>query len=329
VETRRVQSVSSDTSCAVDRPFSEAMSQLPFIVRYVTGKGYVSNDGSGNTLTGTGTTFSRDLNLGWTIAVGDETRVVTQIVNDTQLLLSGPFNLVHGGVSQSGWAFESCMSTAASTRTYSIDTCELKPGCCGFKLAASVRPQNFAYYQVVPSHASMDVRVVMASTSNNLEMFMRIGLAPDDKHHDYMAVSASSPWQLEMPRFRMNCNATAQGPACDPIVIGIRATGTAQADVQYELSSFAEFNFGEFSCLESTEATASARCESLGLKQLGNATVVLSDDTTGSGIMQLTPEATAQTGALWWGTKMHVQNGFETSFHFKVSSSCSPDDSTD
>jgi hypothetical protein len=330
LETRRIVSIESNTVCTLDRPFSATVTSFTYTIRYTTGKGYVSNDGTFNTLVGTNTTFTRDLSTGWVVAVGSQKLLVTSIINDTRLTLNGAFNPAKGGITMSAWTFDACLANTISQQTYSIDTCELKPGCCGFKLSAAVLPQNFAYYTIKPPHANMDIRVVMSSVSPDLDLFVQRSNPPDEDHYDYKAVGGSSPWQLEMPRFRVSCNASATpggSPECEPIVIGIKGLGNALTDVSYQLAAFAEMNFASFSCGEMNANSLSSRCDSLGLKQLGNASVVQhtagSSSPSGKGKIQLTPELNSQTGALWWGTKVHLENGFETSFDFSITSACS------
>jgi hypothetical protein len=95
----------------------------------------------------------------------------------------------------------------------------------------------------------------------------------------------------------------------------------------FEVSAYLEFNFPSFACSESELSTPSARCGALGLKQVGHATF-LNDATevTNSDVMRLTgSDGIPQKGAVWYNTEVHLENGFETSFSFKMSSPCTTD----
>jgi len=126
-ETRQIIRVTSDVACELDHPFSRSFTSMPYIVRFNTGKGSVTNDGLLNELTGNSTNFLRDLNVGWVIAVGDEKRIVTTVSSGSPLFLNGTFNYHHGGISNSAWSFESCLSgLLGATRSYTVDSCDLK-----------------------------------------------------------------------------------------------------------------------------------------------------------------------------------------------------------
>jgi len=65
----------------------------------------------------------------------------------------------------------------------------------------------------------------------------------------------------------------------------------------------------------------------LGIKQIGTAAAVSTnwgtlDPVEEKGKIMLTPEETGKTGAMWWGEKLHLENGFETFFRFKIASAC-------
>merc|ERR1719440_700907 len=40
-------------------------------------------------------------------------------------------------------------------KVYVEDACEIKPGCCGFKISSVVHPDRFAYYKIRPPHTNM------------------------------------------------------------------------------------------------------------------------------------------------------------------------------
>jgi hypothetical protein len=93
--------------------------------------------------------------------------------------------------------------------------------------------------------------------------------------------------------------------------------------VAYEVAAYQEFNFDHFTCAESNATTHNARCDALGVSRVGHAETALYDPlASNTGVLRLTPESVAQTGAAWWKSRVHVENGFETSFRFRISSSC-------
>jgi hypothetical protein len=325
-ESRKVISVTSATSVVIDSPFSfdiTPVSNQPFIVHYLTGTGKVSNAGGTSTLVvGTGTLFTREVAVGYVIGIGNEKRVVTSLTDDTHLTVSSPFNYAHGGVTNSGFVFEACMSGVASTvKQLTIDYAELKPGCCGFKAVGAVSGSNFAYYKVVPPSTNYNLRVVTTSSTPQLEVFMRYTWAPDAINYDFKAVGTSSPWQIELPQNRLRCPSDAA--SCDSLWIGVRGLSGGGANIAYEVASYLEFNFPSFACSESSAATLSLKCSALGLKQIGDASFVNdATDTTNESVMRLTSASSLQTGAVWYGTKVHLENGFETSFTFRLKSAC-------
>lgn len=99
--------------------------------------------------------------------------------------------------------------------------------------------------------------------------------------------------------------------------------------MSYQLSAYYEFVFPSFACSESPLGTLSAKCDSMGLKQLGDATFTNdATDVVNPSVMRLTSITGTQTGAVWYNTKVHAENGFETSFTFKMTSACTQGEDT-
>merc|ERR1712100_254482 len=100
--------------------------------------------------------------------------------------------------------------------------------------------------------------------------------------------------------------------------------GGGEYTMNYEIAGYWEFNFPNFACSESSAVTHSSKCSELGLNQLGDATFTYDQlDPIRPSVMRLTDQAGgSQTSAVWYNTKVQVENGFETSFSFKMSSHC-------
>jgi hypothetical protein len=278
---------------------------------------------------GNGTDFVRQLAVGFVVAVGNQKRVITSILNGTHMQINSPFNFANNGVANTGWVFEACMSGGAATaKQLTIDYAELNPGCCGFKAVGAVSGGNFAYYKVVPPSTNYNLRLVTTSSTPQLEVFMRYTHAPDGTNYDFKAVGTQSPWQIELPQNRLRCPTDTS--SCDSLWIGVRGLSGGGSKIPFEVASYLEFNFPSFACSESSAISLSLKCSELGLKQVGHATFVNdASDPNNMGVMRLTSSVPSrQTGSVWYGTKVHLENGFETTFSFKMSSSCSASTST-
>jgi hypothetical protein len=322
-ESRKVLGVNSESEVVTDKALSftllASVSQR-FIVRDNGGRGWMSNNGVLNSVTGTHTRFSRDLAIGYTIALGDQTRVVTSVLNDTLITINAPFNAGQGGITESAWAYESCMHSTSVPKTFTVDSCAVVPGCCGSKAAGKVNAGNFAYYSISPSHSNQDLRVVLASLGNQVDLFIRRGSSPDLVSYDFKAEGSLSPWVIVVPHSAIQC--ATNSTSCIPILVGVKGLSTVGHVAAYELSVYSEPHFQNFACSEASQGTQSAKCAELGLIQLGDATFVHdASDTNNPIVMRLTTEEQDQVGAVWWHSKLHLENGFETSFRFRMSSS--------
>lgn len=323
-ESRKVITINSASEIIVDKALSFtllASAGQAYIVRQNTGTGFMSNDGVSNVVNGTGTRFMRDLVVGYIIAVGNQQRTITHVYNHTAVAISAPFNAGNGGIIDSAYSYESCMNTAATPKTITFDSCEIKPGCCGFKAAGQVNAGNFAYYKITPPHSNQDMRVVLNSMDNQVDLFIRQQYGPDNANYDFRAVGSTSPWVIVVPQTSIKCQTDVA--SCTPLWIGVKGLPTTGLVTPYEVSAYFELNFPSFACAESNAANLSAMCGEIGLLQSGNASFTHdSTDFRNLPVMRLTRDLKYQTGAVWWQNKMHLANGFETSFTFRISSSC-------
>jgi hypothetical protein len=328
-QSRVVTTIQSDTQLTLDKPFSfeiEAWFEQQYLVRPITGKGTLYNPADSRTVTGTGTQFRRDLQIGWVVAVGLSKRLITSVDSNTQLTVNAPF--ADEDVSDSAWSFDSCIDdNAFPDATYAEGSCELEPGCCGFQVGASIQPEQYAYYMVQPTHSDQVVRVEVSSPSPvaELQVTLGVGAAPDDIKYDFRAVGQLSPWHLELPQKWVQCS----GGTCLPVYIGIKGPPTvglnASLSIPYTVSAFSEFSFAEFSC--SAESSALGECQQQNTLPVGNTTVRL--DSTEESALQLTPASPFQVGAAWYHQKLHLEDGFESSFQFRLTSDCTKADAPD
>eukprot|EP00899_Mesostigma_viride_P005963 jgi/Mesvir1/15368/Mv06566-RA.1 len=128
---------------------------------------------------------------------------------------------------------------------------------------------------------------------------------------------------------------------------------------EYHAFMALEFNFADFACEHSSlppedrggfpMLSRRAKCQQSGLRLVRDADIVLNDDASPRWVARLTeakqrsggsfvkwgsgaggrvyPNA-QRSGALWWGRKLHIQDGFDSEFEFQVSSpsQCGGDD---
>jgi hypothetical protein len=327
-EARRVVQINTDTEIIVDKPLSFtllASVAQPYIVRHRGGDGWLTNDGVSTDVYGDHTHFVRDLEVGYILAIGNENRTVTSVVNNSYFTVNLPWNAGSGGISQSSWAYEACGRTALMSKTFTTDSVPLDLGCCGFKVAGMVHAGEFSYYTISPTHSNQDIRLVLSSADEDVDLYVRHGVPPDQSHYDFRSEGNTSPWVIVVPHSALQC--ATNTTSCVSIVIGVRGLSTEGMHTAYELSAYVELNFPSFACDESPAAGLSAKCSELGLLQLGDASFVQdATDVNNAPVMRLTSDETAQTGAVWWHQKLHLQNGFETSFRFRISSSCTTSD---
>ena len=328
-QSRVVTKIQSDTQLTLDSPFAfgiEAWFEQAYLIRPITGKGSIFNPSSSRTVSGVNTQFNRDLRIGWVIAAGLSKRLITSITSNTELTMNAPF--ADQDLTDSAWSFDSCIDDSAfPDSSYVEGSCQLEPGCCGFQVGASIQLEQYAYYMVQPMHANMVIRVQVASASPiaELQVTLGVGAAPDDIKYDFKAVGQLSPWHLELPQQWVQC--TSAG--CLPVYIGIKGPPSVGLDagslIPYTVSAFSEFSFAKFSC--SVDSLATGECQQQNVMPVGDTTVRL--DSTEEAALQLTAAAPFQTGAAWYDQKLHLEDGFESSFKFRLKSHCNEPDAPD
>jgi len=329
-QSRVVTRVQSDTELTLDSPFSfeiEAWFEQEYLIRPVTGKGTISNPSSSNTVSGTGTQFNRDLRVGWVVAAGLSKRLVTSITSDTQLMINAPFG--DQQLASSAWSFDSCIDDSPfPDSSYAEESCELVPGCCGMQVYASILPEQYAYYMVQPTSANQVVRVQVSSPSHlaELQVTLGVGAAPDDLKYDFKAVGQISPWHVELPHQWMQC---VDG-SCAAVYIGIKGPPTIGLDpsfvIPYTVSAYSEFSFKDFSCSNNTALHNNAvECQQRTINPLGSTVVIHDPNYPNQSSLRLTAALPFQTGAAWFDDKLHLEDGFETSFKFRLESHCTQD----
>merc|ERR1712227_323818 len=152
--------------------------------------------------------------------VGSDYKVVTKILSDTKLEVDTDFALKGTAPNQN--------ADYTNKKVYVEDACEIKPGCCGFKVSSVVFPDRFAYYKIRPPHTNMNIRVIVKTTEDNVDLVVKKAAVPTTSSYDYKSVRESNPWALTVPQDKITCGAwagqTSSHPPsnCDYWYIGIR-----------------------------------------------------------------------------------------------------------
>jgi hypothetical protein len=333
------------------------------------------------TLDVTQTKFNEELALGYLLMVGGDYKVITGITSATKLEVDLPFaTMTHSGSNQeygyykNSYNYESCFTydiglfaneaDYTTKHVYVEDACEIKPGCCGFKISSTVWPDKWAYYKIRPSHTNMNIRVVATTLEDNIDLVAKKDAVPTTSSYDYTSVRESNPWALSIPAGDLTCGESYVGynvssslgvqahitnpssgvtddtstrdadavdlsvdssyaPSnCSFIYIGVRGdnrypqkTGASE----YNLLVYTEFEFPNFLCSDSGIDTSMANgagkhaCRYLGMTAVEDAAFVLNTDDDRA-VMRLTPNTNMRKGAMWYGTKVHLYHGFETTF---------------
>jgi hypothetical protein len=319
-ESRVVTAINGAGLCVVSHPFSFTItpgSALSYVIRPGAGRGTVTQLAANTTVTGVGTRFMRDLAPGWIIALGNQKRVVTHVVSDTLLGINAAWE--QAGVQSSAYSYESCAE--GHSKTYTVDVCELEPGCCGFKVVSKVKSREFAYYQIKPPNSAQHLRLMLTAPEPMLDLVLRTEVPPDAVNFDQKSEGSSGLWELSIPSSQLYCS----GGSCSNIIVGIRGLPMdAGAAVTYELSAYFEFDFSSFGCSGSTASTLSAKCHDLGILQVGNATVVNEEIENKLPVLRLTAGDglhPVDVGSAWYTELVHLESGFESTFDFRVSAS--------
>merc|ERR1711881_710486 len=210
-------------------------------------------------------------------------------------------------------------------KVYVEDACEIKPGCCGFKISSVVFPDRFAYFKIRPPHTNMNIRVVVKTTEDNVDLVVKKSAVPTTSSYVYKSVRESNPWALTVPQDKITCGAFAGQSAnhppsnCDYWYIGVRGdnrypqkTGASE----FDLYVYTEFDWPNFLCSDAKADQAANKCKWLGVSKNEDANMVTNDDS--QAVMRLTPNTNQRKGSMYYSTKVHLYNGFETSFQFRM-----------
>merc|ERR1712072_1214473 len=77
-----------------------------------------------------------------------------------------------------------------------------------------------------------------------------------------------------------------------------------------------EFDWPNFVCTDAKSDQANNKCKWLGIMNNEDATMHTNDDS--QAVMRLTPNTNQRKGSMYYSTKVHLYNGFETSFQFRM-----------
>merc|ERR1711975_13634 len=163
--------------------------------------------------------------------IGDDYKVVTNIISNTKLEVDTAFTKSANPYRSNDYNYESCWLSLGNEsnvvqssqnalytnkKVYVEDACEIKPGCCGFKLSSQVFPDRFAYYKIRPSHTNMNIRVIVKTTEDNVDLLVKKQAIPAStsrpttSSYDYKSVRESNPWALTIPQDKITCPGGAQ-----------------------------------------------------------------------------------------------------------------------
>merc|ERR1711871_777571 len=346
-QVRTIRGITSNVLMTVDNAFPNAGITTPTSYKFSgkKGTGEVSVDHStaakqvDGTSDVTQTQFQNELALGYLFMLGGDYKVVTKIMSNTKLEVDTPF--AQGGANDytsNDYNYESCWlsmgseggkesddTTYTNKKVYVEDACEIKPGCCGFKISSVVYPDRFAYYKIRPPHTNMDIRVVVKTTEDNVDLVVKKSAVPTTASYDYKSVRESNPWALTVPQAQITCPAFAGQSAeyvpsnCDYWYIGVRGdnrypqkTGASE----YDLYVYTEFDWPNFLCSDAHSGQGTNKCKWLGLSKVEDTNMVTNDDS--QAVMRLTPNQNQAKGATFYSTKVHIYDGFETTFQFRM-----------
>merc|ERR1712100_701266 len=189
-------------------------------------------------------------------------------------------------------------SAYTNKKVYVEDACEIKPGCCGFKISSVVYPDRFAYYKIRPPHTNMNIRVVVKTTEDNVDLVVKKAAVPTTSSYDYKSVRESNPWALTIPQDKITCPGGANYASrsddmppnnCDYWYIGVRGdnrypqkTGASE----YDLYVYTEFDWPNFLCSDAKSNQGTNKCKWLGLSKVEDTNMVTNDDS--QAVMRLT-----------------------------------------
>lgn len=350
-QTRTVNHITSNKLMSIHQAFNSpgitTATAYKFSGKKGTGEVSVTVGGGGaqdkvvlGTSDVTQTQFFNELDLGYLFMIGEDYKVITQIQSNTQLMVDTPFgsDAVKNSVyASSDYNYESCWLNMGAVeagapydaytnkKIYVEDACEIKPGCCGFKISSRVWPDRFAYYKIRPPHTNMNIRVIVKTTEDNVDLVVKKSGVPTTSSYDYKSVRESNPWALTVPQEKITCPAWA-GRAdemppnnCDYWYIGVRGdnrypqkTGASE----YDLYVYTEFDWPNFLCSDAKSDQTNDKCKWLGISKNDDANMVTNDDS--QAVMRLTPAHHQTKGSMYYSTKVHLYDGFETTFQFRM-----------
>merc|ERR1711988_1235669 len=346
-ETRTITAISSNQLMTINEAFPNAGITTPTSYKFSgkkgTGEVSVAHSTAAKQVDGTSdvtqTQFQNELTLGYLFMLGGDYKVVTKIMSNTKLEVDTPF--AQGGANDytsNDYNYESCwlslgseggrnaeMSSYTNKKVYVEDACEIKPGCCGFKVSSVVYPDRFAYYKIRPAHTNMNIRVVVKTTEDDVDLVVKKSAVPTTSSYDYKSVRESNPWALTVPQDKITCG-TFQGQSnkhppsnCDYWYIGVRGdnrypqkTGASE----FDLYVYTEFDFPNFLCTDAKEDQGDNKCQWLGVSKNEDANMETNDDS--QAVMRLTPNTNQRKGSMYYSRKVHLYDGFQTSFQFRM-----------
>jgi len=158
-----------------------------------------------------------------------------------------------------------------------------------------------------------------------VDLVVKKSAVPTTASYDYKSVRESNPWALTVPQTQITCPAWAGltdshvPNNCDYWYIGVRGdnrypqkTGASE----YDLYVYTEFDWPNFLCSDAATTAGNNKCKWLGLSKVEDANMVTNDDS--QAVMRLTPATNQAKGATFYSTKVHIYDGFETTFQFRM-----------
>jgi len=224
---RTINAINSNQELTVDVGFTggvNARTAMFFHGKIGTGEVSTSSGSTDvlGTLDVTQTKFNEELAVGYLLMVGKDYKVITSVDSATILKVDLGFDLMTHTVSgqkygyyKNSYNFDSCFTFDIGTfpdqalyttkHVYVEDACEIKPGCCGFKISSNVYPDKFAYYKIRPMHSNMNIRIVAKTLEDNIDLLAKKDAVPTTAAYDYTSVRESNPWALSIPAKDITC----------------------------------------------------------------------------------------------------------------------------
>merc|ERR1711959_279499 len=263
------------------------------------------------TLDVTQTQFQNELALGYLFMIGDDYKVVTKITSNTILEVDEAFTKTAG--------------TKYTSNDYNYESCWLSLG----NESNVIRDaQQSAYTNIRPSHTNTNIRVVVKTADDNVDLVVKRSARPTTSSYDYKSVRESNPWALTIPQGKITCPGGAARTAhsskhppnnCDSWFIGVRGdnrypqkTGASEHD----LWVYTEYDYPNFICSDADSGQGDDKCKWLGIQKNEDANMVTNDDS--QAVMRLTPNSAQRVGSMHYSTKVHLHDGFETTFQFRM-----------